>query len=144
MHRLAYLFLLLCSTVGFSQNLPQWKVVRQYHVVKATDTQGELLLFTAKGNTLYRVTEYISGVSNSLQNAGFGLCLDWTDQNGLSATGLCSFLNFSNLKNLYSTQPATPFSPVAGTNVYVQVEGLGNAVGVTYDAVLTVEQLTTN
>jgi hypothetical protein len=143
MRKVGCLFLLLCSTVVFSQNVPQWKVVREYHVIGASSEQGQFPLFTAEGSSLYRATEYISGVSSSVQNAGWEVLITWTDRTGTPGSLICG-LNFYQVEKLVCSQPSRPFSPESGTTVSLGVNQIDFPAGTKYDAVVTVEKLTAN
>jgi hypothetical protein len=144
MRRFACLFLLLCSGFVFSQTLPQWRVVSARRVIGATSPKGPVTLFTAQGISLYRATEFISGFSKSIQNAGWTLVISWVDQSSGNINQLACGVVFNNGFYPSCSQPPTPFSPLAGTPVTLEVDENGDPVGARYSAIMTIEQLATN
>lgn len=92
MVRITALCLLLCSSFVLSQNPPQWKVVREKHIIGATSGQAPVTLFTADGNSLYRATEYIAGRSKAVQQAGWRLVISWVDRYDEAEQLACSLV----------------------------------------------------
>lgn len=126
------------SSVG--QQVPQWKVIKEYHVVGGTKAIG-LSLFTPEANGFYRASVYMAVYSSADQNAGFATQIDWTDRTGAEA----SINDFPILSGGSTWQAVGPtlFSPKVGSLVLARLE-LSDPppVDATYDVVFTIEKLT--
>lgn len=74
----------MCAGYSFGQSngLPQWKVVKEFHVNNGVGPVGPLNIFTPKQNGFYRISCYMSITTAIQQDGGFFTFVLWTDQSG--------------------------------------------------------------
>lgn len=122
------------SSFGQSNGQPQWKVVKQGHVVGGMNSISPTLLFTPSKDGLYRVSLYAAGIG--LDNGYYDIYVSWTDRaNNFAEADL----------NIQSSSPSQDvirvFAPKVETQVMFAVTASGTQ-GATYDVAFTIEKLT--
>ena len=129
------------SSFGQSNGLPQWKVVKEFHVTGRTESVGPITLFTPTKQGFYRVGLYISAFTNVHQDSGWNSSVAWTDRTGLIGT----ILTTTDLHNGNSYSAVGPqiFSPQPGTPILFFVQAATPPPhDATYDIELNIEKLT--
>ncbi|MBZ5571483.1 MAG: hypothetical protein LAO09_06350 [Acidobacteriia bacterium] len=137
---------LLCawvSSFGQSNGLPQWKVVKEFHLTNQTNAIPTTVLFTPTKASIYRLSMYLSASANEAQNGQFYITVDWTDQTGLPGTnGGATDLSHGS-ETLSWIAPET-FSPKIGTPVTFTVVLSDNPPpqDASYSVAVIIEKLT--
>ena len=134
---------LMCASVSsFGQSgLPQWKVVKEFHLSDSTTTIPPTVLFTPQRTGIYRITGYMSVESNMEQDAGWSWVVYWTDKTGRpGVTGLTPLLiSGSN----YLTLSSFSFCAKAGDPVSFRTDPTFPVPqDATYNLEFTIEKLT--
>ena len=136
--------ILMCAgySLGQSKDVPQWKVVKEFHVIGGSSKVPLTPFLKVSKNTLYRVSLYISGAAPKTQDGGWQTIVLWTDRNGGEAVESAS-ITFSQNTNPYTGLATYTFSPKVGTVMEMEVSLiLPVAPGATYDTGFTIEALT--
>src|SRR5690348_1463174 len=73
--------MLMCASYAFGQGngVPQWKVVKQFHVANQSETIPPTPIFTPQKDGMYRVDLYAAGVTAVDQNTAWDIGVAWTD-----------------------------------------------------------------
>lgn len=122
MRKMILIAVLMCASVisfGQSNGLPQWKVVKEFHVADQTASVPPTVLFTPTQKGLYRLSMYVSASTDIKQLTGWDMFVYWTDQTGLSA----NFLLGTDLTGGTTYQAdSAMFSPQIGKPVTVFIQ----------------------
>jgi hypothetical protein len=139
---IALIAVMMCAGYSFGQSngLPQWKVIKEFHVMDQTAGVPLTILFTPTQNGLYRLSMYVSASTDIRQLTGWDMFVYWNDQTGLPA----QFLLGADLTGGSTYQAdSTLFSPQIGKPVAVYVQtGNPPPQDASYDFAVVIEKLT--
>jgi hypothetical protein len=138
---LSLLVLLIGFSIhGFGQT-PQWKVVKEFHLVNSMQTVPKIGFLDAPANGVYRLSGYMAVLSNTAQNAAWFGEVVWTDRTGAeSNAGMAPGLYYGSSSQ---TIPAQIICPQPGTQISLYIlPSNPPPQDATYDIVLTLEKLT--
>lgn len=137
----AFLTCAWASCLGQNNGLPQWKVVKEFHVLHQTSTIPPTVLFTPTKDTLYRINAYMSGTTQVSQMTDWIAFIRWTDETGQNTSGGVSVF-FNTLNSVFTTDFEI-FRPKTGSGVTVEVDASDPPPqDATYDLAVIIEELT--
>lgn len=128
------------SSFGQDNGLPQWKVVKEFHLTGQTAAVPPTTIFTPVVDGLYRVSFYLSTFTQIPQQNSWSISVRWTDQTGFfGVIGGPLDLSAGGEWNQFSSI----FRPRVGTAVTYQVS-LSDPPphDATYDVAVVIEKLT--
>ena len=131
------------SSFGQSNGLPQWKVIREFHVIGANTAIEPTILFTPSKDGMYRVSGVMAAHSQVKQGGGFEMVIRWTNRNSNSdQVGMsfcfsesCGLDDQSINGRVFSAKPQTPV-------VLSLIVSDPPPQDATYDLAFTIEKLT--
>ncbi len=138
---LSLFVLLIAFTIHSFGQTPQWKVIKEWHVIGGTKSFYKNL-FTPQTNGLYRVSVVLSATTTSYpQDGGWSFGVFWTDRSGAGGDSVAT-VSFESCC-VWDAAPTIMFSPKVGEPVSFQLQPYNTGpVDATYDVAFTIEQLT--